>query len=73
MSAWGTSMLQELNPKIRTDSAITQSESGRLVDGDRVARRRRTPKKKRLPALGAGLDGRGVEALAQPEAVRSHR
>ena len=30
ISAWGTSMLQELTPKSRTDSPITHSEAGGL-------------------------------------------
>ena len=30
ISAWGTSMLQELNPKTRADSACTHSASGGL-------------------------------------------
>ena len=50
------------SPKRRTESAIGQSESGRLVDGDR-ARGVAGAEEERLPRLRAGLHGRGVEGV----------
>ena len=67
----GTRMLHELSPKIRTDSAITHSDAGGLVDGDRVGRVGRA-EEERLPALRAGLRGGRVERVGPAGGARFH-
>ena len=53
-------MLQELTPKRRADRPITHSDAGGLSTVMKLAASKRA-EEERLPALRAGLHGRGVE------------
>ena len=77
ISACGSSSDQLDSPNSRTESSMTHSDAGRLVDGDGI-RAVEGSEEEGLPALRAGLHRGGVEgvrpaAAAQAPAVEERR